>query len=164
MILRGFFWGRAVVFSLLLIIGFGVFFYMTQLPKTIPEEVLELPSGEDAVPPVFTWTYEEDSELNLDGLPNTNIFLEARYSDGSVVRKPIDTVPGGCNALPDPEKDSLPNTPTIQCYSAGLGYRFMVTEGTGEYRIQRKKFEEASPDYEPPTYEYEVIARFPSAK
>ncbi len=110
--------------------------------------------------PVFVWKFEEADSLNLDGIPETDIILEATYSGGKVETKLIDTTPGGCNTLPDSE-DSVAGAQSIQCYSAGLGYRFRITKGENSYNIERKTFEEALPDYEPPVYEYEVIAEFP---
>lgn len=113
------------------------------------------------VDPFFTWRYEEDDSLNLDGNPQTNIFLEVKYSDGIIQSKLIDTTPGSCNDLPDSDEDTVPHSTNIQCYSAGLGYRFKITKGETSYRVERKTFEEALPDYNPSLYEYEVIAEFP---
>ena len=111
--------------------------------------------------PIFMWRYERASTLNLDGNPNTDIFLDLAYENGVVANKLIDTVPGGCNELPDNEVDSMENTKDMQCYSAGLGYRYKITQGVSSYQVQRKTFEEGLPDYTPPAYEYEVVAEFP---
>lgn len=115
----------------------------------------------DAKVPSFAWKFVPAISLNLDGNPETNIFLEAKYEDGTVQNKLIDTTPGSCNDLPDTEDDSLPNTTNIQCYSAGLGYKFKITKGESSYLVQRLTFEEGQPDYVPPLYLYEVIAEFP---
>lgn len=163
MTLRGFFMGRAVVFTLLLVLGIGVYAYKAYRPSDQTSEVAppEAPeSVESSEPPTFTWRFGESESLNLDGLPETDVFLEAKYSGGAVQSKLIDTTPGSCNALPDPDAGSIPGSDTIQCYSAGLGYRFKVTRGESSYLVQRKTFEEASPDYDPPSYEYEVVAEF----
>lgn len=119
---------------------------------------------ENTKPPVFIWKYEKDNMLNLDGFPQTNIFLEATYPSGAVQTKLIDTTPGSCNDLPDPDEGSVSGSTNIQCYSAGLGYRFKVTKGEESYLVERKTFEESLPDYNPPLYEYEVFAEFPLVK
>ena len=111
--------------------------------------------------PVFIWKYEKDDSFNLDGNPKTNVFLEAKYSNGEIQNKLIDTTPGGCNDLPDADKDSVPNSTNIQCYYAGLGYRYKITKGEKLYLVERKTFEEASPNYKPPFNEYKVISEFP---
>lgn len=163
MTLRNFFIGRTVVFGILLIIGFVIFAYKAYSPtpqKTGP--VTQVSST--STPPTFVWKYEQATSLNLDGIPKTNIFLEATYSNAVVERKLVDTTPSSCNALPDSEKDSLASTTNIQCYGAGIGYRFKITKGQTSYLVQRKTFEEASPNYTPPTYKYEVIAEFPFTK
>lgn len=111
--------------------------------------------------PTFVWQYENADSLNLDGLPQTNIFLEVKYPTGVTLRKLIDTTPGTCNSLPDSDIDSVLGSSNIQCYSAGLGYRFKITTGKKSYLVERKTFEEASPDYNPPPYKYEIISEFP---
>ena len=163
MTLKEFFLGRTFVFGMLLLAGLGVVFYMTHGADTEQATVTELPRREGTATPVFTWRYAEGSSLNLDGIPETDVFLEVRYPDGSLESQKVDTVPGGCNELADADDDHAPMSTVIQCYSAGLGYRYKVSKGEREYFVQRKKFEEASPEYEPPFYDYQVIARFPSA-
>lgn len=159
--LKEFFIGRATFFFILIIIGFGIFIYKTYFTSTQNTDIPSSYNNENIEPPVFTWKYEKDKSLNLDGFPNTNIFLEAKYGDGSVINKLIDTTPSGCNDLPDKDEDSVLNSTNIQCYGAGLGYRFKVTKGAESYLVERKKFEEASPDYNPPSYKFEVISEFP---
>lgn len=100
----------------------------------------------------FHWSYEADDTLNPDGMPNTNVFLEATYSDGDIRREMIDTVASSCNVLPDSD--------VIQCYGAGLGYRFRVTKGIDSYLVQRQEFEEGTPDVEPTPQEYETVTEF----
>lgn len=112
-------------------------------------------------PPVFTWKFENAESLNLDGMPNTNVYLEVAYSGGGTQKKLIDTTPGGCNMLPDNEKDSVQNSSDIQCYSAGLGSRFKITKGKESYLVMRKMFEEALPNHTPPNYKYEVVSELP---
>lgn len=146
------------MFGALIIIGLGIFFYKTirdssQNNKTTPVAMTQ-------TPPVFTWKYEYDETVNLDGLPQTNVCLEAVY-EGKVMSKFIATVPGGCNDLPEKENDSAPNSSVAQCYAAGYGDRFKVTKGKQSYLVMRKVFEEGSPDYTPPVQEYSVVAELP---
>jgi hypothetical protein len=155
MTLRKFFVGRAIVFIILLILGFSIFVYKNYVPANIINTPLE-----NNEPPIFTWIYEKDTSLNLDGFPNTNIFLEAKYTNGTK-RMLIDTIPSGCNDIPDADSDSIPNSTNIQCYGAGLGYRFKIIKGEESYDVMRKKFEETSPDQTPPIYKYELISTFP---
>jgi hypothetical protein len=110
--------------------------------------------------PTFVWKYENDATQNPDGFPQTVVSVVATYPNGASETKKIDTVDGSCNDLPDAEADSVPGTTAVQCYYAGFGYRFKITQGPASYLVQRKEFEEASPDYNPPVAEYEVVAEF----
>lgn len=132
-------------FIVIIIAGVLVYNYYTQPKSTLLS---------------FTWNYEPAASLNLDGLPNTNVFLEAVYSNQEVVRKLIATVPGGCNDLPDTEPDNALNSKTAQCYSVGLGYRFKVITGEQSYLVQQKEFEEGLPDYAPPETQYKTVSEF----
>lgn len=148
---------RVLIFYLVPILSIGAFTYTTYSPITKPVETVTKENPQNTTPPVFVWVYEKDDSLNLDGVPQTNIFLEARYSNGVIKRRLIDTTPGSCNDIADSDGDSIT---TIQCYSAGLGYRFKVTKGETSYLVKRKIFEEALPNYTPPVYIYEVIGEF----
>ena len=164
MTLTKFFVGRTVVIGILLVLGFGVFVYKTYFIAPVNTEVpVQEPVG-TTEPPVFVWKYEKATTLNLDGLPKTNVFLEATYSNGVVERKLIATTDGGCNDLPESDKDSVPTSKDAQCYAAGLGYHFKVTKGSLSYLVQKKRFEEASPDYTLPTSVYEVVGEFSLSK
>lgn len=113
-------------------------------------------------PPLsFTWIYEEDASLNLDGNKQINVVLEVQYADGSVIKKPIVTVPGGCNNVDELDGDEVTSSTQAQCYYAGLGYKFKITKGEKSYEVKRKTFEEALPDQLPKNYEYEVVSEFP---
>ncbi len=161
---RKFFVGRAIGFGILLILGLVFFVYKAYFSHSVPTDVSSVPTNENvenSLPPVFVWKFEEASTLNLDGLPETNVFLEATYSNKKVERKLIDTTAGGCNDLPDSDEDSVQSSNDMQCYSAGLGYRFKITKGDTSYLVKRKTFEEGLPNYTPPAYEYEVVAEFP---
>ncbi len=163
---REFFIGRAIVLGILIVIGLGVFAYKTYFVK--PE--LVTPSGildstettSESRPPTFVWKFEEDDSLNPDGNPQTNVILEVQYPNGVEMRRlAIDTTPGSCNELYDTELDSVPGSANIQCYYAGLGYVFKITKGESAYLVQRKEFEEGSPEYEPPVSEFKVVFEIP---
>lgn len=111
--------------------------------------------------PTFTWKFEKAKSLNLDGNPNTNIFLEAKYANGKIDTKLIDTSAGSCNELPDADSDTLTGTANIQCYYAGAGERYKITKGEKSYFVERQTFEEGSPDYNPPEQRYEIVIEFP---
>lgn len=156
---------RTILFLILLIVVFGIVLFLKKNDAISP--AIEKPSDTvqgSGQAPVFVWQYEKDDSLNLDGLPQTNVFLKATYGSGAVERKLIDTTPGGCNDLPDAVSDSAPSSTVAQCYSAGLGYTFKVTKGEQSYLVQRKTFEEALPGDNLPVYEYEVVAEFPLSK
>ncbi len=164
MTLTKFFVGRAVVVSILLALGLGVFVYKTYFTTPVNTEVPTQGNTTQVEPLAFIWRYEKASTLNSDGLPKTNVFLEAVYPNGSIDRKLIDTRDGGCNDLPDSDADSVAISHDAQCYAAGLGYHYKVTKGETSYLVQRKKFEEASPDYTPPVSAYEVVGEFALSK
>lgn len=110
--------------------------------------------------PTFSWRFEEADSLNGDGNPNTNVFLNVKYSDGQTDTKLIQVSHGSCNELPDAEKDSLAGTKNVQCYGAGFGFYFKIVKGEKSYQIMKKEFDEGSPDYSPPPQEYKVVAEF----
>ncbi len=118
-------------------------------------------SGPCAESPVFAWSYKKATSLNPDGMPNTDVFLTVNYGNGVTQTKLIDTTPGSCNDLPDRDADSVPNSTNIQCYAAGLGYRFKITKGSLAYLVQRKEFEEGTPESKPTTQKYQVVAEIP---
>lgn len=151
MSLKQFFMGRAVVFLLALILGLGFFAYTAYAPATITGSQL---SG-------FMWEYKSAATLNPDGIPETEVYLVATYANGKKETKLIDTIPSSCNDLPDAEEGSVNGTKNIQCYGAGLGFKFKITKGESSYQVQRQMFEEASSDYNPPRYDYVVVAEFP---
>lgn len=110
--------------------------------------------------PTFTWRFEEADTLNGDGNPNTNVFIDAKYSDGEVISKLIQVSHGSCNELPDVDGDTLSGTKNVQCYGAGFGFVFKITKGEKSYQVMKKEFDEGSPDYSPPPQEYKVVAEF----
>ncbi len=167
--LRKFFVGRAIgTIILLVIIGLVVGFYALnnfiykEKQGDVGVSKNDTPQIQsDTQSPVFTWRYAKADSMNLDGQPKTDVFLVAKYSNGKVEEKLIDTSSGGCNDLPDRDEDSVPNSTNAQCYGAGLGYRFKITKGENSYLVLQKKFEEGLPDYAPPSGEYKVVSEFP---
>jgi len=156
-----FFTGKGIGFLILIILGLVFFIFKTYLYNTNNKEVRPLAQNTNNTEVMFfEWKYEKATSLNLDGNPETNIFLEVGYSDGTMQGRLIDTVPMGCNDLPDSKEIVAPNSYVAQCYGAGLGYWYKVTQGENSYLVERKKFEEAIPDYEPPVYQYEIISEF----
>ncbi len=159
---RNFFVGRTTILLILLfVIGIISGFYALNnyIYKEKQADPIEITNN--SVPPIFKWKFEEADSFNLDGFRETNIFLDVTYPNLKTESKLIDTTPGSCSELPEVQKDSILGTTNIQCYSAGIGYIFKITAGTNSYLVQRKTFEESLPDYEPPTYDYEVVAEFP---
>ena len=159
---RKFFVGRGIGFLILIVVGASYFIYRDYLSS--PTTEVENTQGEEATvnkeAVAYDWRFAEADTLNLDGNPNTNIFLEITYNNGEIEEKLIDTTHGGCNEIPDTGEDTALNSKMIQCYAAGLGHQYKITEGSESYMVERKTFEEAIPDSEPPAYEYEVVAEF----
>lgn len=107
--------------------------------------------------PAFEWSYRA---FQREEIPYSVISLSAQYPNGVRQVKEIETVEGSCNEYPEPDADVYPKSTQIICYYAGLGRYFKVIEKGGEYLVQRKEFEEASPEYNPPVQEFETIVRF----
>lgn len=110
---------------------------------------------------VFNWRFESADTLNGDGNPNTNVFLDAKYSDGEVVSKLVQVSHASCNELPENDLDTLAGTKNVQCYGAGFGFTFKIVKGENSYEVMKKEFEEGSPDYNPPVQKYEAVDEFP---
>jgi hypothetical protein len=109
-------------------------------------------------PASFSWGYESSAEGEY---PKTRILLTATYADGTVETRPVDTVTGGCNAIPPDRGEAIAEgSEKIQCYYAGLGHRYRILEQDGAYAVEKETFEEATPDYDPPEPEFETIATF----
>lgn len=161
MTLRNFFMGRGLV--LLALVVFGILFfifkiYVFDVKNQVVEPSLVVEDTNNGEVIFFNWRYEPALTLNLDGNPNTNIFLEVAYANGVVKDKFIATTPMSCNTL---IIETNPSYSVAQCYGAGLGYLFKVTKGENSYSVERKTFEEALPDVEPVVYQYETILEFP---
>lgn len=161
--LRNFFMGRGLV--LLALVVFGLLFfifkiYVFDVKNQVIEPSLVVEDTNNGEVIFFNWRYEPALTLNLDGNPNTNVFLEVAYANGVVKDKFIATTPMSCNTLTETKEIIAPNSSVAQCYGAGLGYLFKVTKGENSYSVERKTFEEALPDTKNPVYKYEAILEF----
>ena len=164
---REFFTGRAIVISVLLVIGLGFFVYNEYISPRPTEPVVETPIAETPTEPVgsteassFTWKYDMAATMNPDGLPETHVSLEVLYGTDKI-SKLVYTAPGSCNDLTDREKDSVSNSKVAQCYAAGAGDRFKVTKGPSSYLVMKQEFFEGSPEFNPPVQPYKTVAEFP---
>ncbi|HRH55703.1 MAG TPA: hypothetical protein PK609_02450 [Candidatus Paceibacterota bacterium] len=145
----------------LLVVAVGAYFAFSAFnaPRE-SEPIQEVPTQEDIQTggdPSFEWSYKAFTENEI---PYSRISLTAEYPNGATDRKEIDTIAGGCNEFIEPDADVYPQSTMIICYYAGLGHYYKVVEGDGAYLVQRKVFEEASPEYNPEPEEFEVIAQF----
>lgn len=132
----------------------GVYFFTKRVESVKDtDQTIDVPEGK----PVFTWSY---SSFEKNEIPRTTISLSARYENGFVVTKMIDTIEGGCNEYQERDVDVYAGSSVIICYYAGLGRYFKVVENGSIYEVKRKEFEEASPDYNPPVRTFETIATF----
>lgn len=138
----------------ILIIASG-YLYMTTWRVGLSQE--EATTEQRIGEPTFSWSYRS---FERDYIPYTEISLTAGYASSTPVTKIIDTVEGDCNAYETLDSDVYEGSTMVICYYAGLGRYFKVVPGEGEYLVQRKIFEEASPDYDPPVQGYETVARF----
>ena len=108
-------------------------------------------------PPTFSWEYEP---YETPYIPHTIISLTATYPDGTRVTKVIEDIEGGCNVFTEPDADVYENSTMIMCYYAGFGRYYKVIANGQGYSVERKEFEEASPDYNPPQPGYQSIVTF----
>lgn len=148
----------AIAFTLLLgtlLLGFVI----TTINRSRPAPVEDfVQTGAPQGSPSFSWEYKTSE--NSDDIPQTEIMLAAYYPGGLIVRKGIDTIAGTCNEYSEQDADVYENSTMIICYYAGLGHYFKVVKSDENYLVQRKIFEEASPDYNPPVTGFETIATF----
>ena len=164
MTLRDFFVGRAAVFAFVLVVALGFFLVKTYVWPPAPAIAPETKSEEAAAsrePSAFAWRFEKADSMNPDGNPETDVLLDIAYTDSTIESVLIDTTPGNCNELPDPEEQRVEGTGVVQCYAAGLGYRYKITKGESSYLIERKEFEEGSPEYVPVVQEYKIVSEIP---
>ena len=108
----------------------------------------------------FAWLFAEAKTKNLDGLAKTDIFLTITYNHRSIERL-VDTVPGGCSLLEGQIfEGDISTAGSVQCYSAGFGQQYRVTQSGNVFIVERKFFEEALPDITPSVYEWEAVSEF----
>lgn len=129
----------------------------TLTPTEIEPVVDQTPQVAPEGDPTFTWSYVP-SEKNE--IPQSTISLTATYPNGAKHTKEVETIEGGCNEHPDPDKDVYKQSQMIICYYAGFGRYYKVIKAPTGYAVQRKEFEEASPDYNPPKQEFKTVATF----
>jgi len=142
-----------VVAAVVVIAGYNAFWPGVDVTVEPVIQREEVPHGE----PTFSWSYATDETGEI---PRTRITLRAMYFDGTSRMKEIDTVDGTCNVYPSPETDVYPKSEQIICYYAGLGHYFKIVAQDGKYLVQKRTFEEASPDYTPPVTNFETIVVF----
>ncbi len=105
----------------------------------------------------FEWVY---TTYTKDEIPRTDISIKATYEDGTTETKKVDTIQGSCNKYTERDADVYPSSQMIICYYAGLGRYYKVVKNENIYRVQRKEFEESSPDYSPPQQTFQTIIQF----
>ncbi len=108
----------------------------------------------------FAWRFEEAQTNNLDGIPQTNIYLTIEHSNKKIEQR-VDTVDGSCSEMEGEKYEGdVSDTGNIQCYAAGLGQQYRITQSKYVFFVERKLFEEALPDTVAPVYEWEVVKEF----
>lgn len=142
------------------LLGVLSFYFFTEMRNpTVPtvETVILDEEKEARGAPTFTWSYHTFEGTDF---PVTEISLTAAYEDGSSETKLIEKIQGSCNDYEDPDQMIYERSTMSMCYYAGYGHYYKVIEELESYAVQRRIFEEASPDYEPPILPFETIARF----
>lgn len=155
---------KAIGFIIVVIVfTIGYFVFSKISPKNqvndglVSNEVVNeiAPTGK----PVFTWDFQrvEDGDY-----PKTIVSVSAKYENDVIVKKEIDTAQGSCNVYDNPKKEVVyEKSEMIICYFAGLGHYYKIVENQeGKYDVQRRIFEEGSPDYNPPVLPFETIVQF----
>lgn len=142
-----------VVAAVVVVAGYNAFWPGVDVTVGPVIQKEEVPHGE----PTFSWSYSTDETGEI---PRTKITLRAMYFDGVSRTKEIDTVDGTCNVYPSPDDNVYPKSEQIICYYAGLGHYFKIVAQDGKYLVQKRTFEEATPDYDPPVTGFETIMVF----
>lgn len=146
----------AVGSVLLLLISGALYLYDRSASVPTPLPITEVQDATQGAP-TFTWSYDS---VERDSIPYTEISSTASYENGASVTKRVGTVEGSCNVYENNDADVYERSTMIICYYAGLGRYFKIVEEEEGYAVQRKVFEEASPDYTPPQETYETVVRF----
>ena len=145
-----------LIASVALILIAGVGYQVLKKEPQIP--LLETPTAKETHgTATFSWSYRTFEE---ESILYTELSLMAVYEDGTSEKKIIDTVEGSCNSYEDADSDIYERSTMVICYYAGLGHYFKVVAGGNGYEVQRRIFEEASPDYDPPQEPYVTVGRF----
>lgn len=150
-----------------LIVVLGIVFGMNIDSRTNNNSLLEETQNSDEIlqpqvfetPTEFSWHFEEADSFNLDGFLQTDIFLEIGYTNDATEKQLVDTVDGGCSELAGETYDrDISNTGRVQCYYAGFGQQYRITQDEEAYFVERRFFEEFVPNVTPINYEWEIIA------
>lgn len=112
---------------------------------------------EEAGLPTFTWSYREYMENEI---PRTEVSLTASYGDTHTETFIVDRADGSCNEYEDERESIYEHSKMIICYGAGLGHYYKIVEEGDGYAIQRRVFEEASPDYAPEPEPFVTLMRY----
>lgn len=126
------------------IIGKGIF------------SVTDIGSSRSVKNATFEWLY---SPFEKNDMPWVKISLSAKYDDGTSETKLIDTIEGSCVDYDKRDADVYPASTMIMCYYAGFGRYYKVVKKESGYEVQRKEFEEASPEYSPPVQDFQTIIK-----
>lgn len=145
--------GLALVIMSLIVAYY--FFAYPSLPSAKVSDGVVTTSTVSRGKPTFEWSYKP---FEKEGIPYTTISLTAKYQDGTSDTKQVDEIDGECNAYETLDADVYVGSTMIICYYAGFGRYYKVVESEGKYAMQRKEFEEGSPEYDPPVLPYETIA------
>jgi len=131
--------------------------YIYQEKQADAPDISSAPAEQPTGQPTFSWSYRGFENADI---PYTEISLTASYADGAPVTKVIETVEGNCNVYEEGDTDVYERSEMIICYYAGFGRYYKVVQNGEKYLVQRKEFEEASPDYNPPVDIYRTLQTF----
>lgn len=129
----------------------------TSLDEEVIENKVETKISPFEGDPHFEWSFVSFEEHNI---PKVTIHLSAEYPNGEVKSREIETTEGSCNTYDTRDTDVYIQSEMIICYYAGFGQYYKVVESQSGYLIQKKVFEEASPDYNPPQLPFEILMKF----
>lgn len=108
--------------------------------------------------PTFSWKLDYTDETEY---PETTLFLTATYENGVANTKEVDTAQGSCNTYDNPKNEEVyKNSEMIICYYAGLGHYYKILQSENKFLVQRRVFEEGSPEYTPVVLPFETIKTF----
>lgn len=145
---------KKYLWIVLIVVAGVVYYFWHSANQAVPTPITNnTPVGA----PIFSWEY---SPINDRDFPKTQVVLTATYPDNTRISKHIDTPDGSCNEYTSPDADIYPRSTMIICYAAGLGHYYKVVQDKGAYLVQRKTFEEGSPEYTPPELPFKTIERF----